>query len=175
MKVLFMGAVKAGKTALLAALQGHSLPEEKDRSIATRFQRMRLVFNKEGGFFEAVPVEEYRLKSMIGEKKVVLVEGEDGGGGEGGEGESETTGSVSSGPSAAIAPARPVPATSSLSSMPMTPSSPATPIASTASASALTMSAVQDLLKGELSEQHIDLDTFDFAGEKELTVSLCLE
>ena len=174
MKVLFMGAVMAGKTALLAALQGHSLPEEKDRSIATRFQRMRLVFNKAGGYFEAVPVEEYRLKSMIGEKKVVLVEEEDGGGGGGGDGESETTGSVSSGPSAVIAPAHPVPTTSSSTTTPMTPS-PATPIATTASASALTMSAVQDLLKGELSEQHIDLDTFDFAGEKELTVSLCLE
>ena len=173
MKVLFMGAVMAGKTALLAALQGHSLPEEKDRSIATRFQRMRLVFNKEGGFFEAVPVEEYRLKSMIGEKKVVLVEEEDGGGE--GEGESETAGSASSGRSAVIAPAHPMSTTSSSTTTPMTPSSPATPIAITAGASALTMSAVQDLLKGELSEQHIDLDSFDFAGEKELTVSLCLE
>ena len=64
-KVLFLGATEAGKTALVAALRGEELPDEEDRSIATRMHKMRMVYNAGAGVFETVPLDELRLERFF--------------------------------------------------------------------------------------------------------------
>ena len=67
-KVLFLGATRAGKTALVAALRGEELPAEEDRSLATRMHKLRMTFDKGKGKFETVPFDESRLAgAMSGE------------------------------------------------------------------------------------------------------------
>ena len=144
LKVLSLGAARAGKTALFAALQGHTLPKPEDRSVATRMQRVRLVFNHEEGFFEAVPPEEYRLASMIATSRDTTAA-------DPGTDEGEVGAEESQGLTVVVRP----------------PAIPGAPTTTTSAPTPLTMSAVQDLLMGELSKQHVNLDFFDFAGECE--------
>ena len=159
-KLLFLGATEAGKTALLAALQDDTLPGKDDRSVATRMHRMRIVFDGETGYFKAVPQEEFHLASLIGERMVAMetVEEEEDIAEEkhddvdstdeaGPSTEVEKTVSNLSPPTPSVAPSPP-------------PPTPTPTIAATSD----TLEIVQSVLETELREEHVDMDSFDFAG-----------
>lgn len=97
-KVLFLGATRAGKTALVAALRGDKLPGDEDRSLATRMYKVRMTFDEGMSKFETVPLDESRLAGVLSgeteeeegeeedeeEKQWVIVEEEEGAGDYGG-------------------------------------------------------------------------------------------
>ena len=180
-KVLFLGATEAGKTALVAALRGEELPDEEDRSIATRMHKLRMVYNAGTGVFETVPLDELRLASLLAghdnDEEEEDVEGKD----------RMTTellavdeeSNEDEGPAGlSAAPSLPVHTASDSAAAPRLPTSGTTtttdphhPPPPTISASAppstamsTTMAFVRGLLANEIHEEHVDLDTFDFAG-----------
>lgn len=172
-KLLSLGRVLAGKTALLCALRGLPLPKEADRTLATRMERLRMVYDKGTGVFEAVPQEEHRLASLIGRRKEEQKKEK---------GSSVSTAQHSSTSSATVPTATPPsspPAsssadhhatTTSISSSPSTTVLP--PTAAPAAVDPSTMQTVLTLLDSQLREGHIDLETFDFAGQFQLILYL---
>lgn len=160
-QITLSGAVLAGKTALFAALQGNSLPNLKDRSVATRMKRLRMIFDGRTGLFKSVPQDEFHVASLISVPE-----------------ESGVTDAAVAQDNNSLTPAPQATRSASPSSSSNPPATRCSPHIRVPTPSLMeketptqphiisaTMQTVLTLLKSDLREGHIDLETFDFAGE----------